>query len=193
LSRFRFINRFKPLLDAYQGPYKINYYYFTGVQLLIRVIFFGVSSLERNTNLVLGIVLLSIIICIHGIISPLKNKVKHFQEMLYITNLQILYTIALYDHQVISVIVNNVLFGFAAFHFTLIVMYHTITYSCNDRIKAKIQLRITRLSEWVARWTFLSTSYNQQHLELQDHNTQDVIPEVINYDEYQEALLNEDY
>ena len=27
LSRFRFVNKFKPLLDAYQGPYKNKFYY----------------------------------------------------------------------------------------------------------------------------------------------------------------------
>ena len=31
LSRFRFINKFKPLLDAYQGPYKNKFYYWTGL------------------------------------------------------------------------------------------------------------------------------------------------------------------
>ena len=34
LSRFQHINKFKPLLDAYQGPYKDKYYYWTGLQLL---------------------------------------------------------------------------------------------------------------------------------------------------------------
>ena len=42
-SKLRIINRFKPLLDAYQGPHKLKYYYYTGVQLLIRVIFFALS------------------------------------------------------------------------------------------------------------------------------------------------------
>ena len=34
LSRFKFINKFKPLLDSYQGPYKDKFYYLTGLQLL---------------------------------------------------------------------------------------------------------------------------------------------------------------
>ena len=61
LSRFRFINKFKPLLDAYQGPYKIKFYYWTGLQLLIRVICFGTSSLDRNLSLTVGIALFSLI------------------------------------------------------------------------------------------------------------------------------------
>ena len=140
LSRFRFINRFKPLLDAYQGPYKINYYNYTGIQLLIRVIFFALSSLERNTNLVLGAIVLCLIIGIHGITSPLKNTVKNFQEMAYIMNLQMLYVIALHDHQSISAIAFNVLFGIAAFQFILIVIYHMATYSCNNRFRTEVHL-----------------------------------------------------
>ena len=39
LSQFKIINRVKPLLDAYQGPYKIKFYYWTGLQLLVRTVF----------------------------------------------------------------------------------------------------------------------------------------------------------
>ena len=42
LSQFQFINKFKPLLDAYQGPYKYMFYYWTGLQLLIRAVFFSI-------------------------------------------------------------------------------------------------------------------------------------------------------
>ena len=77
LSRFRFINKFKPLLDAYQGPYKDKYYYWTGLQLLIRAVFFGISSLDRNTNISISILLLSVIIGFHGMMQPFKIKHKN--------------------------------------------------------------------------------------------------------------------
>ena len=41
LSRFRFVSKSKPLLNAYQGPYKDKFYYWSGLQFLIRVAFFG--------------------------------------------------------------------------------------------------------------------------------------------------------
>ena len=186
LSRFRFINRFKPLLDAYQGPYKTNYYYYTGVQLLLRAMFFAISSLERNINLVLSIVILSLIIFIQGAINPLKNKVKNFQEMVYIINLQMLNVMALYDDQVVSDIAFSVLFGLAAFHFAFIVTYHIITYSCSNMIKTKL----TAMKGWI---TLLATFYNSENVELQDFNMRNVIPDAVNYHEYRETLLNENY
>ena len=77
LSRFRFINRFKPLLDAFQGPYKDKYYYWTGLQLLIRAVFFGISSLDRDISIAISILFLSFIIGIHGSMHPFKNKHKN--------------------------------------------------------------------------------------------------------------------
>jgi len=61
LSQFKCINRFKPLLDAYQGPYKDRFYYWTGLQLLLRVVFCGISSLDRNTNMMIGILILGVL------------------------------------------------------------------------------------------------------------------------------------
>ena len=62
LSRFRFINKFKPLLDAYQGPYKNKFYYWTGLQLLVRAVLFRISSLDRKTNITISIIIFGIMI-----------------------------------------------------------------------------------------------------------------------------------
>ena len=83
LSRFNAINKFKPLLDAYQGPYKIKFYYWTGLQLLMRAIFFGTSSLDRNLNLTIGIVLFSIIEVMQGAVKPFKEQFKNLQEQFF--------------------------------------------------------------------------------------------------------------
>ena len=198
LSRFRFINRFKPLLDAYQGPYKIRYCNYTGIELLIRVTFFALSSLERNTNLVSGAIILSLIIGIHGITYPLKSKWKNFQVVLYMINLQILYLMALYDKQPISVIGFNILLGIAVFHFTLTVMYHYVMYSCNKKFRTTLHSRFITLSGWIRTYKLFSTSYGQRQLNFHNemweyHNMRNEIPEAVNYHRCQETLLNEDY
>ena len=76
LSRFHFI-KIKALLDAYQGPYKVRFYYWTGLQLLMQAV----------CNLTIGSIIVSAIsavIGLHGVV------IKNFQELLYITSLQIL-------------------------------------------------------------------------------------------------------
>ena len=98
LSRSHFINKFKPLLDAYQGPYKVRFYYWTGLQLLIRAVFFGISALDKSANLTIGSIVLSVMIGLQGVINPFKSSIKNYQELFYITNLQILYILTLSDY-----------------------------------------------------------------------------------------------
>ena len=93
LSYFRVLTYLKPLLDAYQGPYKIKFYYWTGLQLVIRAIFFGLSALDRDVNLMISIILLGMIICLHEVF-PFNKKINNIMEMLSLLNLQAIFVIA---------------------------------------------------------------------------------------------------
>ena len=66
LSRYKFVLNFIPLLETYQGPYKMKYYYWTGMQLVIRVAIYGISSLDKNINLTIGVILLSTLAVFQG-------------------------------------------------------------------------------------------------------------------------------
>ena len=188
LSRFRFINKFKPLLDAYQGPYKIKFYYWTGLQLLIRALFFGTSSLDKNLNLTIGIMLFSLIEGIQGAIKPFKSQFKNFQEQLFLMNITILYAFLLYNQEAINTMVVNIMITMAAIHFTLIITYHIITYVCSAAIKMKIKSSFTAIFKWIN--TLRRKPQNDNHFELQD-NVRCNIPEAVNYHEFREPLLNQ--
>ena len=186
LSRFKFITKFKPLLDAYQGPYKIKYYYWTGLQLVIRTAFFGISSLDRNVNLAIGMMLLSILGGIHGIMHPFKNDIKTYQELVLILNLQAIYTSSLYGEEATTKIILNIMIAMAAVHLALIVFYHIITYLCGDVIKSKIKLKFNRLAGKIRS---LCNYPPVQEYKLEG-TTCDKIPEVTYcYNEYQEPLV----
>ena len=189
LSRFRLINRFKPLLDAYQGPYKDKFYYWTGLQFLIRAVFFGLSSLDRNINFIVSIILL----CIYGIITgaaqPFINKIKNYQEFILIVNLHGLFAISLYTQDVTNMIAVNIMISLSAVQFTLIFVYHIIAYACGGVIRNKIQLCVNCMSQWITR---LRNKIEHQNFNLQ-HITRDRIPEVaFNYDEFCEPLVGLD-
>ena len=189
LSRFRLINKFKPLLDAYQGPYKDKFYNWTGLQLLIRVVFFGISSLDNNVNLTVSIILFSIVGVVHGIICPLKAKYKNHQELALILNLHGLYTISLYS-QDINMVVSNVITAMAAVQFTLIIIYHVVTYVHGGVIRNKIQLSLNSFTRWVSR-LHIKSQHRQFHL---PDNTCNNIPEVtFNYHEHREPLIGQEY
>ena len=185
LSRFNLVNKFTPLIDAYRGPYEYELYYWTGFQLLIRSVFFGISALSRNINLTLGIVLISVIIGTHGILWPYKSAAQNVQELLYLFNLQALYTISLYGQDTTNITAVNVLIIIAAVQFSIVFIYHMITYMCDGAIKTKIPLSVNTLIRFV-----LKRSQDQHH-ELGDLRY--IIPEVTyNYQEFREPLICQD-
>ena len=188
-SRLKFVNQFKPLLDVYQGPYRANFNYWTGLQLMIRVMLFGVSSLDRQTNIGISIILISIIIGFHGTVQPFKFQFKNYQELIFF-NLQALYVISLYDQSATSITVINIMFIITAFHFTCIIIYHIVTYVHSGVIRNNIQLMIKAHTRWVTRL------YNKsQHKQFQlQGRIRDKIPEVaFNYSEYREPLVGQEY
>ena len=170
-------------MDAYQGPYKDRFYYWTGLQLLMRAVFFGLSSLNRNVNLTVSIILFGILGGLHGIIQPLKVKYKNYQELILVFNLQALYTILLYSQGTKNLTIVNLLFGMVIIQFTFISLYHIIIYMFGRTTINKIQLRFNAFIKWFIR---LQKKSQPQQFRLQD-NIRDKIPEVaFNYHEYRE-------
>ena len=58
----RWVNRLKPLLDAYQGPYKVNFRSWTGFMLLLRVFLFSIFACNAFGNPQVNLVVIAIII-----------------------------------------------------------------------------------------------------------------------------------
>ena len=150
LSQFQFINKFKPLLDAYQGPYKHRFYYWTGLQLLIRAVFFSISALDKNTNLVTGSIILCVIIGLHGVVCPFKIKFKNYNELLYVINLQILYILTLSHYQGATTV--NVMVILASIQFIFIIIYHIIAYPYSGVIRIKINHFTNTLTTWISKF-----------------------------------------
>ena len=189
LSRFKYINKFKPLLDAYQGPYKNKFYYWTGLQLLLRAIFFGLSSLDRSVNLMVGIILIDIYGGIAGLVQPFNNKIKNYQEMVLLFNLHGLYAIALYRQHEANMIVVNLLVTISAIQFAIIFIYHIITYGCSRVILNKIHLCVNAITHWI---TSSQKRSHHHHFQLQN-KVRESIPEVTyNYHEFREPLMGQD-
>jgi len=180
LQRFHCINKFKPLLDAYQGPYKDKFYYWTGLHLVIRVVFLGISALELKINLMIGNIIVAAICVMTGILHPFKYTFHNYQELLLLFNLQILYIFVQHTYSMIAV---NTVIVMAAVHFTLIVVYHVITYMCGGVIINKMQQGVKTVVGWM-----VTKSPTYQRFELAN------VPEVsFNYREYQEPLVAQDH
>ena len=176
-SKFRIINQFKPVLDAFQGPYKDRYYYWVGVNLILRSIFFALYGFESKFRLFIATLILIIFAIYHGYIKPNKNKVVNIQELLLLINLTILYAASYYDSGDVFPVITNVMFSLAFVQFVSIVLYHFHSYMCHcDAVAALRTLKENAIRICKNR---LDNNLNDIALLAMDENTHD-------YNEYQE-------
>ena len=140
--------------------------------------------MDRNINLIVSAMLLALFGGIHGAVQPFKDKLKNYQELTFILNLQGLYYIILLNGY--NSVFTNVLILMAAVHFNFIITYHIITYMLSGVIRSKIQLSLNALTGW-----FIRKPANE--IQLQDF-TRDNIPEVsFDYSDYREPLIGQDH
>ena len=185
--RFRLVNKFKPLIDAYQGPYKDNCYYWVGLQLVMRAVFLGLSSLSQNVNLKIVIILVSILTGIHGLLCPFKNKAKNYQEFIWLMNLQVLHVLSF---NITNMTYVNILITIAMVHFTTIAFYHIITYTrigretSNYIIHAFLNVYMIMSKIKLLRSKDISIASDREMNEIPDVT--------YNYHEYREPLVELD-
>ena len=185
LSRFRFINKFKPLLDAYQGPYQTDFYYWSGLQLIIRVMIFGVSPLDRQTNIGISIIFISMIIGLHGTVQPVKFNTK-ITKMWYYSSI---FKYCMKFHCMIKVLQTLLsLYCLVLLFFTSLAS-SSITSSLMCMVECNMQLMIKVHTRFITR---LCNKTQHKQFQLEDRIC-DNIPEVaFNYSEYREPLVGQD-
>ena len=140
LTRIAFFRRrwikFKPLIDAYHGPYKDNCRFWTGLLLLVRMSFTLVSlHLDTFGTLIFittsSTVLLSLLVIFEGVY---QKKYLNILECLSFLNLGLLSALAAvyqnnhYNEQVITIVSISA----ALVTFIGILLFHTIQRFCKN-------------------------------------------------------------
>ena len=187
LARFNFINHFKPLLDAYQGLYKIKFYYWTGLQLLIRAIFFGLSALDKSLNVMLSIIVLGALIWSSDKLSPYKRKGDALIEKLFLSNLYVMLVINTSQYDTVNNIMISVLISLAMLQLLCIVILHFKTLLIESYPKCEIMFDFNRVSLQVSKYF-----KNLKGREVPRHElklTNPVPEKAFNYEEFQEPLV----
>ena len=186
LLKFRLINHFKPVLDAFQGSCKDKCYYWVAVHLNLRSVFFALYGFQMKPRLVIATIILVLFTGYHGHIHPNKNKVVNTQELLLLINLTILYAISYQGSESVFYIVANVMISLAFIQFCAIVLYHFLTYTCHCNVVTMLQAGKQKIMKYFSlnenKWE------NLNNLELLD------IPErTYDYTEYQDGLVSDDF
>ena len=179
--RLQLANHFKPLIDAYQGPYKFKYYYWIGLQLVMRAVFFVLSALDRNINLTVGIILLTIVSMTQAKLNPFKSNYKNFCDSCYLFHLLTVYALS-YGYYDIAIYVT---ISMAALQFLLIfIMHHIISNVCGGVIMYKLRIIINSIIKWITR------SQNKPKDRIQLNNPPP--DKAYNYQELREPLVGQD-
>ena len=167
LTRIVFFRRrwikFKPLIDAYHGPYKDNCRFWTGLLLLVRMAFTLVSlHLETFGTLIFittsSTVLLSLMVIFEGVY---QNKYLNILECLSFLNLGLLSALAAvyqnnhFNEQVITIVSISA----ALVTFIGILLFHIFQRFCQNFIKccSKNEETVCWLMKKVMQ--FLSSQY----------------------------------
>ena len=186
LLQFKMINRFKPLLDTFQGPYKDKYYYLVAVHITIRSFLFAMYAFQRSLKLILSTMLLMIFSICSGYVRPHKNKLVNIQELLLLLNLTIMYAVSYQTSEKVFSIVTNIMISLTFIQLFIIVLYHVLTYTYHCSIVIALQT----LKGKVMKLCYNNHTKYKARFDIELLN----IPEcTYNYNEYQDGLVSDDF
>ena len=126
LLRFKMINRFKPIMDAFQGSYKDKHHYWVAVHITIRSFLFAMYAFQTSLKLILSTMLLMIFSVYSGYVHPHKNKFVNIQELLLLLNLTIMYAVSYQGSGKTFSIVTNIMISLTFIQLFIIVLYHSV-------------------------------------------------------------------
>ena len=186
LLQFKMINRFKPLLDAFQGSYKDKYYYWVALHVTIRSFLFTMYAFQTRLKLILSTMLLMVFSIYSGYVHPHKNKLINIQELVLLLNLTIMYAVSYQSSERIFSIATNAMISLAFIQFFTIVMYHFLTYTCHISVNITLQ---------TLKENLMNLCY-KNHLECNsrfDVKLLNIPERTYNYTEYQDGLVSDDF
>ena len=138
LMRFKMIHQYKPLIDAFQGPFKSQYYYWIGIQLLIRNMMVLLSILGKTISVTTGCLLIITMAIIHSLIQPNKEKLINYQELFLLYNYVVVCILLMFiSREDFNVIAINIMVGLSFIQLLVTMVFHMFTYMypCNKLVK----------------------------------------------------------
>ena len=126
-SRFRIINKFRPLIDAYCAPYKDKYRFWFGLRIWVLVAIYILFAGLRNTPQILFLcqcIVLILFILAQVAVMPFKNVIINWLDLFFMTNALLLSLVALHGVSLGIQITSGLSVAAALVVFCCIVGYH---------------------------------------------------------------------
>ena len=174
LARFRLVQRFKPLLDPYKAPYHDKYVYWTGYQLVFRMMLLGATAFSKTNNLTMATLIIGCVMCVHGYLSPFKSNLLNLQELGLMFNVLTVYILAIVNQSSLLILV---IVGMAVVYITISLLCHCVWHTCGGMVK-------TRLHDKVMMWRM-----RYSHIEMDTRLLPDETWITGTYEEYREPIV----
>ena len=169
LKLFSWVNYFKPVLDAYTGPFTSSGRFWTGLLLLLRILLFVVSAVNRSGNprIMLSIISITVIclLCIAWTLPAGLYRHQRFNtlECTFLLNLGVLSSLLFIytEKRLHSMIITTTFVSISLFTFFGIITYHIArlkpvrkhTFKCCYCIK----MRYNRQVEMITSTNFVDS------------------------------------
>ena len=153
----RWVNKLKPFLDAYQGPYNRKVRYWTGLLLLVRLTILSANAINVTGNQAVSLFTITVVITIMMLylwvrVGKLyRLQVPYFIEVFFIGNLQLYSLASLFlssDKEVRLNAQEHLTYCMvcsALVVFMLILVYHCYKLCLNTRQGKKAHQRVVSL------------------------------------------------
>ena len=143
--RYRLVNRFQPMIDAYCGPYKDKWRFWFGARLWVLIVIFTAYSVLRADHplslIFTEALALSFFTFAQSAIKPFKNALINTLDIFFMVNGFILFICALYigpagEQSTLLPYVAGVLVGLTFLAFLFIMSYHIWLVLCGSNNKS---------------------------------------------------------
>ena len=169
------VEKLKPLLDAYAGPYKDRYRFWTGFLLLIRTILFLVFIFGNpGLNLIAIILVNTCLALVPGVYKKVLLSILDYTLLLNLSAISTITLYSRYDTQLNQVVIVYISVGITLLTFVSILIYHL--YQCTTTSKA---------------WKTISGRLSRRHPSLNEEAPPqaEIRPLVLQFSDYREPVL----
>ena len=157
--RFRLINKYKSLIEAYGGPFKKRWRFWFGFRLWITIALFIVNGILQGRDMFIShLVITLLFIIIQALIHPFKNRLTGLIDLFFMINYWLILEFHVAADSEVFIIAYIILLSTAIFVLLLILVFHFFYYIVVKNMTWFTEARIMRF----VKYMYVSENENEE-------------------------------
>ena len=199
-NRFRIVNKFKPLIDAYCAPYKDRYRFWFGARLWVLVVTYILFAILRDFPLLFVLCQCSLLLFFtlaQVAIMPFRSKIINWLDLFFMVNALLLMIVVLYCYSRTTNEASAASVALTVVVFCCIVGYHAwkrihvIYVYCKSRRRYALLEDDGPRENTVTRTSFTITSANEPQDNGGQNQHDQHHPPTVQPSEFRDSILND--